>query len=458
MEPKGMSTAPVLKAHLELSRVPPSATDIEDAVLGALLIEPHVWPKVADRLHRDLFYLENNRAVFDAMWCLYAKGHPVDLVTVASRLRSEGTLEGIGGPYFLTTLTNRVASSANIEYHVTILTDKLISRRLVVIGNKAVRMGYEHPEGLDALDNISSEVTDLYSLTQPTRMTTAADGVEELIDRRAADFLTFGIPALDKVATFAAGVPSVFAGRPGIGKSIFGLEVLWHNTLRGPVLGFFPEMTRAQVQARILARESGVPYSRILRRAMSDRDMELVTSTLARIGDRMKLLKVDDTSGVTPDQVRARVERAVKAEGVVCFAVDHLHKMRTGNNQVDRRDFDRVGQCMNGVTEVAKRTNLPCLVMCQLNRGVESRGAGEKRPKLSDLRSTGEIEQDAALVGLLYRDGYYSPEPPEVDRLEIGIAKNRDGAVGDVITGIRPAINYIGDDLATTPGTDATPF
>lgn len=451
MEPKGMNT-------LKLAHVVPAAPDVERAVIGALLLNPDAWPPIADRLHGELFRDDSLRTVYTAMWSLYVKGDPVDLLTVANCLRADGVLEGIGGAVYLADLQNAVSGTRHLQAHVQILTEKLIARKLIAIGSKAERLGNEHPDSLEALDTISTEVTDLYVLTQPTRMSTAADGVEELIDRKDADFLTFGIPGLDKVATFAAGVPSVFAGRPGIGKSIFGLEVLWHNTLRGPVLGFFPEMTRAQVQARIIARESGVPYSRILRRAMSDRDMDLVTATLARIGDRMKLLKVDDTSGITPDQIRARVERAVKAEGVVCFAVDHLHKMRTGNNQVDRRDFDRVGQCMNGVTEVAKRTNLPCLVMCQLNRGVESRGAGEKRPKLSDLRSTGEIEQDAALVGLLYRDGYYSPEPPEVDRLEIGIAKNRDGAVGDVITGIRPAINYIGDDLATTPGTDATPF
>lgn len=437
---------------LKLAHVLPSAPEVERAVIGALLLNPDAWPPIADQLHGELFGDDNLRTVYTAMSALYHKGDPVDLITVVNRLRSDAVLDGIGGAVFLAGLQNAVSNTRNLQAHVRILTEKLIARKLVLIGSRAERMGMESPDALEALDTLSAQVTDLYQLTQPTRMRTAADGLAQVIDRTDPNFLGFGIPALDKIATFRAGVPSVFAGRPGIGKSIFSLEVLWHNTLRGPVIGFFPEMTHTQVQSRILAKESGVPYSRILRKDLSDRDMDLLTSTMERIADRMRLLKVDDTSGITPDQIRARVERGMKAEGVIAFAVDHLHKMRTGNGRVDQRDFDRIGQCMNGITEVAKRSDLPCLVMCQLNRQVESRGGSKeegpgKRPKLTDLRSTGEIEQDAALVGLLYRDGYYEATPPEVDRLEIIVAKNRDGAVGEVATTIMPAINHIGDDL-----------
>ena len=440
---------------IELGKLPPQAIDIEDAVLGALLIEPHVWPKVADRLSRDLFYSENNRAAFDAMWDLYAKGHPVDLVTVANRLRSEGTLEGIGGAYFLTTLTNRVASSANIEYHVTVLTDKLISRKLVTIGAKATRLGYEHPEGLDALDTVSTEISDLYHLTQGSTMTRAGDGAERLLDKSDPKYLSFGIPALDDVAVVEAGVPTVIAGRPGMCKSIVCVETLWHWTTKGNVIGFFPEMTLRQVQARILARESGVPYSVILRGRMNDWQAAKVTQTWQRILPRMNKLIVDDTPGVTPKQIRSRVERALKSDGVIAFAVDHLHKMKTGDPKVDRDEFARPSQCINGITDVAKNTGLPTLVMAQLNRGVESRS--DKRPLMSDLRGSGAIEEDAAVIVLLYREGYYSDIKPEVDDLQMNIAKNRDGGLDAVTVPVNLPLNKIGSELPKQPQDDA-PF
>jgi len=197
-----------------------------------------------------------------------------------------------------------------------------------------------------------------------------------------------------------------------------------------------------QVQARIVSSECGVPYSTILRQQMNEQDRETVAQCIMRIGDRLDNLKIDPTSGITPSQIRARCERAMKMDGILAFGVDHLHKMSTGDRRSDREETSRISQCMEGITEVAKNTNLPAFVACQLNREVEKRT--DKRPKLSDLKQTGKIEEDAAMVVLLYREGYYSEHPPYDDTMEFSVAKNRDGSTGLAKCPITPALNRIG--------------
>lgn len=440
---------------MKLAHVTPAAPEIERAVVGALLLNPEAWPPVADLLHRDLFSSDDLRTVFVAMEGLWHQGKPIDLLTVAQAMRSDDLLTGIGGAVFLTELQAGVSGTRHLEYHIRILVEKMISRKLIAIGSKAERMGLEHPDSLEALDNLSSEVTDLYSLTQPTQTHNASDGVDALLDRTEPEFVTYGIPKLDEIAVLEAGVPSVYAGRPGMGKSIFSVFVLWHLTNKGNVLGFFPEMTRRQVQARILAIESGIPFSRIVKKALTDQELQRVTATWHRIHDRMQRLLIDDTSGVTPAQVRSRTERAMKTGNLVAIGIDHLHEMNTGDQRTDRDDFARVSGCMKGVTEIAKATGLPTLVICQLNRALETRS--DKRPSLSDLRGTGAIEEKAAVVGLLFRPGYYEEIKPEVDDLTISIAKNRDGALGAVATKINLPLNRIGDEHIT-PRQDAAPF
>jgi replicative DNA helicase len=423
--------------------VTPNAPELEQAVLGALLILPAAWIKVGDLLTPELFYVEAHRDIFKAAHGLWMASKPVDTLTVSNVLRGEGLLDQVGGVFYVSQLTGKVAGSAHIEYHVRILIEHHVQRSLIAIGTKASADGYTTPDAFDLLDRISAAITDLYGVTQPTHLLNAANGLELVTDGTPSMGYTFGITELDRIAVFEPGLPHVFAGRPGIGKSIFALEVCWHLTMTGNVLLFSPEMTLRQVQARILSRECGVPYQSILRKRMDAQQSEDVANAAMNLSARMSRLKVDPTGGITPDQIRIRTERAMKTENVIAFAVDHLHKMKTGNSKTDRSDFERISQCMNGLTEVAKNTMLPALVMCQLNREVEKRS--DKKPNMADLRGSGEIEQDAAVVGLLFREGYYQPEPPMEDTLEISIAKNRDGAVGLCTAPITPAFSRIGN-------------
>ena len=437
-------------------QLPPQSPDIEQAVLGAVMLQAKSLREVEDLLTPAMFYVDAHRVIYSVIRELSGAGSPVDTLTVCDRLRKDGALETVGGAFYISQLTNKVGSGANVAHHARILVEDHIARELIRIGADLQRNGYDAPDAFDLLDSASVQITNLYTHTQTAHLGTAADMATDLIDSAPSKHYTFGIEELDAKAVFECGLPYVFAGRPGIGKSIFALEVMWHLTLTGPVLLFSPEMTERQITARILARETGVPYRAILRKSMDEQQMANVASAAMMLHDRMKLLKVDPSGAITPDQVRARTERAMKTHGVIAFAVDHLHKMKTGNSKTDRNDFERISQCMNGLTDVAKQTMLPALVMCQLNREVEKRP--DKRPNMADLRGSGEIEQDAALVGLLFRQGYYLPDPPYVDKLEISIAKNRDGAVGQANAEIIPSLSRIGPSMKPVAKADPEKF
>lgn len=423
-------------------RLLPQAVDAEEAVLGALLLMPEAWVRCAELLRPELFHVEANRQVFRVASELRANDRPVDTITVATRLRAEGLLDGVGGAYYLTKLTGRVSGMSNLEYHSRILIEQFIARSLIRIGHDAEVSGYSSSDALALLDRISGDISDLYGYIVGSSSFSAATGISELTKAKDGRFYPFGIDELDRMAVMQPGLPYVFAGRPGMGKSILAVHVMWNLTQLGNVLLFSPEMTIKQVQSRIIASECGVPYSDILRGRLGEQQEHDVKLTSERLADRLERLKIDPSSGITPDQMRVRTERAMKRDGVLVVGVDHLHKMKTGDKRVDREETARVSQCMEGVTELAKNTMLPALAMCQLNREVEKRQG--KKPSLADLKQTGKIEEDAAFVGLLYRQGYYEEQPPYEDTLEISVAKNRDGDVGLARTTVTPALSRIG--------------
>lgn len=433
-------TAKMIVEHVAL---PDHEMRTEQVVLGAMLMQGDACLKVVDVLTSEMFADDRHKHIYAACRALYVSGEPVDIVTVCEAMRLSGTLDMGGGPEYVVECAKQVTGGANLEHHARIIVQLYLDRR--IRGLAAEIAEDASPDAFDKLDRISAKVTDMYAVTQPTITTSAADGIGELLDKKPAQHYTFGIPELDRIAVLEAGLPVIMAGRPGIGKSILCVEVCWHLTLKGPVMLFSPEMTVKQIQSRILAREAEVPYSVIIRGRMDEQQLDSVTAAWARIGDRLSLLKIDPQSGITPEQVRVRTERAMKAHGVIAIAVDHLHKMRTGDLRVDRDDFSRITQCMNGLTNAAKNTGLPALVMCQLNRGVESRT--DKRPNMADLRGSGAIEEDAAVVGLLYREGYYKHPAPYTDTLEINVAKNRDGALDVARATITPAHSRIGDPI-----------
>lgn len=427
--------------NIEVSTLPAQAPETEQAVLGAAMLEEHGLSAFLRILVPSSFHFSAHTKIAAAIVALHRAGSSVDILTVTEELKRRGELDEVGGPFYVSQLTNKVASSANVEHHARVISEAHALRSLAqVAADIAQDSGYSDP--FDAISrartSLDAVFTRLTSGADTSR--TAAENIDALTDATPMPpGYTTGIPELDRVLSVQPGLPYIFAGRPGIGKSILSCAIAWHMTLAGEALLFSPEMTLRQVQARILAMESGVPYSTILSRRMDEQQVNDTSACAMRIADRLALLRVDETPAITPDQVSAKAQRFRKETGSAGFVLDHLHKMSTGDRRIDKDETPRVSQCMEGLTRVCKDTGMFGVIMCQLNRQVEARQ--DRRPRLSDLKQTGRIEEDAAGVVLLYRDGYYQPAQPWEDVMELAVAKNRDGACDTISIGCVPALN-----------------
>ena len=421
-----------------------STTEVERAVLGSALIGPRGLSAIARILRPDSFAEEPHARICAAILSLHGNGSPVDLISVVAELRRRSQLEFVGGAHYIASLTSAIASSANTEHHARIVAEAHAMRSLARIAADIAASTSADADPFDAIHGARKSLDAAFDrLTAGAAASTnAATGIAALVDGTPTPpGYTTGIAELDRVLSIQPGLPYVFAGRPGIGKSIVSCAIAWHMTLVGDALMFSPEMTLRQVQARIIAMESGVPYSAVLSRRMDEQQLDNATECTHRIADRLARLRVDTTSAITPDQVRAQAELFRKETGSAGFLLDHLHKMSTGDRRVDKDETPRVSQCMEGITRACKDTGMFGIVMCQLNRQVEARV--DRRPRLADLKQTGRIEEDAAGVVLLYREGYYQAVQPWEDTMVLAIAKNRDGACDEVSANCIPALNRI---------------
>lgn len=418
--------------------------EVEKAVLGAALLEYRGLSAMLRILSAESFHDSRHVAIAAAIKSLHVKGSSVDILTVTQELARRDLLKDIGGASYVSSLTNAVSSSANVEHHCRIVAEQHAMRSLSRTALDISQDAMHASDPFDALQKAQASISGIFDrLTSGIdNSANAADRLGDLLDTspRQPGYST-GVYALDRVMPVEAGLPYIVAGRPGIGKSVMSCVTAWHHTLYGESLLFSPEMTLRQIQARILAMESGVPYSLILARRMDQQQYADVEACAARIASRLQLLTVDETPGITPEQVHARASRFRKETGAPGFVLDHLHKMSTGDRRIDKDETPRVSQCMEGLTRVCKDTGMFGMIMCQLNRQVESRP--DRRPRLADLKQTGRIEEDAAGVVLLYREGYYQPTQPWEDTLELAVAKNRDGACDVVTCKCVPALSRI---------------
>jgi replicative DNA helicase len=418
--------------------------EIERAVLGAAMMGERGLAALTRILAPDSFAHIPHSQIASAILGLHRDGSPVDTLTVVQELKRRDQLADVGGVQYVSQLTNLIASTANAEHHARVVSEAHAMRSLASVAADISQDAGHASDPFDAIHRAQTSIGAIFArLTSGADTSkTAADDIAALTDASPMPpGYTTGILELDHVLSVQPGLPYVFAGRPGIGKSIVSCSLAWHMTLAGEALLFSPEMTLRQVQARILSMESGVPYSRILARRMDEQDMDNVAATSVRIAGRLAMLCVDETPNISPEQVMAKAARFKKDTNAAGYVLDHLHKMSTGDRRVDKDETPRVSQCMEGLTRVCKDTGMFGIIMCQLNRQVEART--DRRPRLADLKQTGRIEEDAAGVVLLYREGYYQPTQPWEDTMELAIAKNRDGACDVVNARCIPALNRI---------------
>ena len=424
-------------------RVQPQAMPLEEAVLGAIMLDKNALTVVLDILRAESFYLEGHQLIYKAMLRLFERSQPVDLLTVTEELKKSGDLEMAGGPAYLVELTNRVASAANIEYHALIIAQKYIQRELISVSTKIIKDAFE--DTTDVFQLLDDAEQGLFSIAQQNMsrgydsMSSLAVKVRKQLDelRNREDGLT-GVPTgftdLDRLTS--GWQPSdlvILAARPGMGKTSFVLSLAKNAAaeFEKGVAIFSLEMSSVQLAQRLISMEAEISGSKMRNGQLEDYEMQQLNSALERISEAP--IFIDDTPGINIFELRAKCRRLQMQHDISLVVIDYLQLMSGGGeNQKGNREQE-ISAISRALKGLAKELEVPVIALSQLSRAVEVRG-GTKRPQLSDLRESGAIEQDADIVSFIYRPEYYQIlEDEEGQSLkgvaEIIIAKNRHGAL-----------------------------
>lgn len=430
----------------------PQATDVEKAVLGALMIDKDAYAVVCEMLRPESFYEPRNKMVFTAIRDLSMEEKPVDMLTVADQLARTGQLEEVGGPGYIAELTSRVVSSANVEYHARIVAQKSLARQLIsftsVIGTKA----FDETTDIDDLMQEAEGL--LFELSQKNMKKdyTQIDPVVKLsldgINKAAAnsDGLT-GVPTGyhkldDHTSGWQASDLVIIAGRPAMGKTSFALSMAKNIAVdyKVPMAFFSLEMSNVQLVNRLISNCCEIKGTKIMNGQLQPDEWERLDK---RVNDLLGApLYVDDTPGLSVFELRTKARRLVREHGVKIIMIDYLQLMNANGMRFSSRQ-EEVSTISRSLKGLAKELDIPILALSQLNRGVENReGLDGKRPQLSDLRESGAIEQDADMVLFVHRPEYYGLLQDDHGHdlrgmAQIIIAKHRKGATGDVLLTFR---------------------
>lgn len=427
-------------------KVQPQAPLLEEAVLGALMLDKDALTVVLDILRADSFYKDAHQAIYRAMLRLFEKSQPIDLLTVMEELKKSGDLEMAGGPSYLADLTNKVASAANIEYHSRIIAQKYIQRELIKVSTKIIKDAYE--DSTDVFDLLDDAEQGLFAIAQQNMSrgyqsmgalsTQLLKQLEELKERD--DGLT-GIPSgftdLDRLTSgWQRSDLIILAARPGMGKTAFALSLAKNAAVefKKPVAIFSLEMSNLQLATRIISMQAEISGEKLRSGQLEAYEVQQLQSAIEAISDAQ--IFIDDTPGINIFELRAKCRRMKMQHDIQMIIIDYLQLMSAGkdNNKGNReQEISSISRALKGL---AKELSVPVISLSQLSRAVETRG-GSKRPQLSDLRESGAIEQDADIVSFIYRPEYYQIlEDEEGQSLknvaEIIIAKHRNGALDTV--------------------------
>ncbi len=384
-------------------KLPPQALDMEEAVLGALLLEKDALHRIMDILKSNMFYKDANRMIYEAILTLFQNSEPVDILTVKNALRQAGTLEKAGGAYYLTELTSRVASAANIEYHGRIVAEKFILRELIKSSDHVIQSAYD--ETTDVFELLDEAEQKLFEISE-TNLRRNYLGMSELVmktlerleEMRGKDSSVTGIPSgiadLDKLtAGWQKTDMVIIAARPAMGKTAFALTMARNAAIRfnEPVALFSLEMAAVQLTQRMLTSEAELDAQKVRTGTLEDYEWKQL---ITRIGALSKAqIFIDDTPGLSIWDLRAKCRRLKAEKGISIVMVDYLQLM-SGNASKNGNREQEIAGISRALKEIAKELDVVMIALSQLSRAVESRG-GDKRPVLSDLRESGSIEQDA---------------------------------------------------------------
>lgn len=428
-------------------KIPPQARELEEAVLGAILIEKDAISYVSDILKPESFYVDAHGVIYQAIQGLFGKSQPIDLLTVTEELRKNGKLEEIGGAYYLSELTNKIASSANVEYHARIIIQKFIQRELIRISNDIIRDSYE--DTTDVFDLLDTAEKRIYEITDKN-LRNSVQGIGQLVSKsilqidglinREDGLLEDSVPSgyidLDKMTSgWKATDLVIIAARPSMGKTAFVLNLARNAAVdfNMPVAIFSLEMGAVQLAKRLISLECEIDAQKVANGKMSDNEFEILREKVEKLSNAP--IFINDQPAINVYELRAQCRRMQNAHGIKMVIIDYLQLMSGGGDKGMNREQE-ISTISRSLKGLAKELNIPVIALSQLNRSVETRG-GDKKPQLSDLRESGSIEQDADMVMFLYRPEYYNLNENKdgeslKDSAEIIIAKHRNGPTGSV--------------------------
>lgn len=431
-------------------KVPPQAKDLEEAVLGAIMLEKNAFDTVVEILKPECFYVEAHQRIYRAMQSLANKSQPIDILTVVEELRFKEELEMVGGPYYVTKLTNAVVSSANAEAHCRIILQKFIQRELIRISGEIIGDAYE--DSTDVFDLLDDAETKLFEITNnhlrknfDTLDSVLVKTIQRIEDLRHKNEDISGVPSgfqsLDRVTYGWQNTDLIIlAARPAVGKTAFALNLARNAAMSPtkptPVALFSLEMSAGQLVQRILAAESEIWLEKIARGKLEEHEMkQLYARGIQRLSQAP--LFIDDTPALNIFELRAKCRRLKNKHNIGLIIIDYLQLMSgTGENRNSNREQE-ISNISRNLKALAKELNVPIIALSQLSRAVETRSAGKdgnKMPQLSDLRESGAIEQDSDMVMFLYRPEYYDITQNEMGESNRGetivrIAKHRNGSL-----------------------------
>lgn len=426
---------------VEKLKIPPHSIEAEQSVLGSMLIDKDSWDKVAEQVTDNDFYNRSHQIIYRAIVRLLSRNEPVDLITVSEELEQHDELEDAGGFAYLGELAKNTPSSANVVAYAKIIAERAITRELIGAAHEIAEIGY-NPEGRDSADILDYAESKVFEIAEKrTSDSEGPVGVESVlgktIDRlevliktnKEVTGVTTGFTDLDKKTSGLQ--PSdlvIVAARPSMGKTTFAMN-LCENAMMAeekPVLVFSLEMPSEQIMMRMLASLSRVDQTKIRTAQLDDEDWARISNTMAMLKDRDNLF-IDDSSGLTPMDVRSRARKLARERGgISMIMIDYLQLMRVPSLS-DNRTLE-IAEISRSLKALAKELEVPVVALSQLNRSLEQRA--DKRPVNSDLRESGSIEQDADLIMFIYRDEVYHENSEEQGIAEIIIGKQRNGPIG----------------------------
>lgn len=476
--PLGANTKSHSLSPEELGKIPPQAIDLEEAVLGAMLLESSAVNAAIDVLKSESFYKEAHKRIFAVIADLFQKSEPIDILTVTQGLRLSGDIDLVGGPYYIAQLTTRIASTANVEQHARIVAQKYIQRELIRVSNTIMKEAFE--DTTDVFDLLDHAETQLFEVaegnirksydTMGSLMHEAIKGIDAARDNKdGVSGVPSGFTDLDRLTGgWQRSDMVVLAARPGMGKTAFVLSMARNMAVdhKVPVAVFSLEMAGVQLVNRLIASETGIPSEKLRKGTLDDAEYQMLHQRIGKLADAP--LFIDDTPAISIFELRAKCRRLKAQHGIDMVIIDYLQLMTAGGDNKGGNREQEISQISRSIKSIAKELNVPIIALSQLSRSVETRG-GDRRPILSDLRESGAIEQDADIVCFIYRAEYYGftdakDHPNGLDPRGLGeliIAKHRNGALETINLRFQGALarfsnyNSFGDE--TPVGTSLQP-